>query len=160
LNALGNINKIVLSPFSLPFFPRFPIKILLNHRGTGIFYIPQSANTHVYSFLIGSSCGIVISLFYLEEFHIFFYCFTSMVSFSKEVKIMLQAKLSSKFQLSIPKALRCDLNLQAGQQFTLIARGKIIELIPVRSITSAKGMLAPCEPQDSSEYRDRTERDV
>lgn len=73
---------------------------------------------------------------------------------------MLQAKLSSKFQLSIPKALRCDLNLQAGQQFTLIARGRIIELIPVRSIKDAKGMLSSCEVKDSSEYRDRTERDL
>jgi len=83
-----------------------------------------------------------------------------MVSFPKEVKIMLQAKLSSKFQLSIPKALRTDLNLQAGQQFTLIARGNIIELIPVRSIENAKGMLSTPAPRDSSEYRDRTEREV
>ena len=36
---------------------------------------------------------------------------------------MLQAKLSSKFQLSIPKSMRDDLPLQAGQQFTLVARG-------------------------------------
>lgn len=73
---------------------------------------------------------------------------------------MLRAKLSSKFQLSIPKTLRSDLNLQAGQQFTLIARGNIIELIPVRSIENAKGMLSTPAPRDSSEYRDRTEREV
>lgn len=73
---------------------------------------------------------------------------------------MLQAKLSSKFQLSIPKVLRNDLNLQAGQQFTLVARGRIIELIPVRSIKDAKGMLSSCEYKDSSEYRDRTERNL
>jgi len=59
---------------------------------------------------------------------------------------MLQAKLSSKFQLSIPKALRHDLNLQADQQFTLIARGTIIELSPVRSIENAKGMLSSPTP--------------
>lgn len=72
---------------------------------------------------------------------------------------MLQAKLSSKFQLSIPKTLRCDLNLQAGQQFTLVTRGNIIELIPLRSIKDAKGMLSSKAPIDSSDYRDRTERD-
>ena len=71
---------------------------------------------------------------------------------------MLRAKLSSKFQLSIPKALREDLHLQAGQQFTLVARGNIIELIPSRSIKDARGMLLSNEYKDSSEYRDRQER--
>ena len=71
---------------------------------------------------------------------------------------MLRAKLSSKFQLSIPKALREDLHLQAGQQFTLVARGNIIELIPSRSIKDARGMLSTDECKDSSEYRDRQER--
>jgi len=71
---------------------------------------------------------------------------------------MLKAKLSSKFQLSIPKAIRDDLHLQAGQQFTLVARGNIIELIPMRSIQEARGMLSPIEYEHSSEYRDRQER--
>jgi AbrB family looped-hinge helix DNA binding protein len=71
---------------------------------------------------------------------------------------MLQAKLSSTFQLSIPKAMRNALDLRAGQQFTLLARGRIIELIPQRSVMEAKGMLSGCECADSSEYRDRTER--
>ena len=71
---------------------------------------------------------------------------------------MLQAKLSSKFQLAIPKAMRNDLNLQAGQQFTLVARGRIIELIPQRSIQDARGMLAGCGYVDSAEYRDRKKR--
>ena len=71
---------------------------------------------------------------------------------------MFRAKLSSKFQLSIPKALREDLHLQAGQQFTLVVRGNIIELIPSRSIKEARGMLSSTEYKDSSEYRDRQER--
>ncbi|NOQ36191.1 MAG: AbrB/MazE/SpoVT family DNA-binding domain-containing protein [Methylococcaceae bacterium] len=71
---------------------------------------------------------------------------------------MLQAKLSNKFQLSIPKAIREDLHLQTGQQFTLVVRGNIIELIPLRSIEEARGMLSSLKYQDSSEYRDRQER--
>lgn len=71
---------------------------------------------------------------------------------------MLQAKLSSKFQLSIPKAICEDLKLQVGQQFTLVARGNIIELIPLRTIKEARGMLSVCEYKNSSEYRDRRER--
>ncbi|HBS27274.1 MAG TPA: AbrB family transcriptional regulator [Gammaproteobacteria bacterium] len=71
---------------------------------------------------------------------------------------MLQAKLSSKFQLAIPKALREDLNLQAGQKFTLVSRGNIIELIPLRSIMDARGMLSSNGFPSSSDYRDRQER--
>jgi len=71
---------------------------------------------------------------------------------------MLQAKLSSKFQLSIPKVMREELDLQAGQQFTLIARGSIIEMIPTRPIGKARGMLSSTPPEDSSAYRDRRER--
>lgn len=71
---------------------------------------------------------------------------------------MLQAKLSPKFQLSIPKSMREDLHLQAGQQFTLIARGHIIELIPSRSVKEARGMLSSCNYQNPEEYRDRKDR--
>lgn len=73
---------------------------------------------------------------------------------------MLQAKLSSKFQLSIPKVMREELDLQAGQQFTLVARGSIIELIPTVPIDKARGMLSSTAPGDSSEYRDRRERNT
>jgi len=72
----------------------------------------------------------------------------------------MQAKLSSKFQLSIPKRLRESLELKAGQQFTLLTRGNIIELIPTRSINEARGMLPFIEDVDSSEYRDRQDRDL
>ena len=71
---------------------------------------------------------------------------------------MLQAKLSSKFQLSIPKAMRDELGLQAGQQFTLLARGSIIEMIPSRPVKEARGMLGSSAPPDSSAYRDREDR--
>ena len=72
----------------------------------------------------------------------------------------MQAKLSSKYQLSIPKAIRDDLHLTAGQQFTVISRGNIIELIPVRSIKDARGMLSSDVNVDSSDYRDRKDRDL
>jgi len=71
---------------------------------------------------------------------------------------MQQAKLSSKFQLSIPKSIRDDMRLHAGQKFTVVARGSVIELIPVKSIKDSKGML-PLTRYDSSDYRDRKDRD-
>jgi len=72
---------------------------------------------------------------------------------------MLKAKLSSKFQLSTPKSIRDELQIQAGQQFTVVARGNIIEIIPLRSIKEAKGMLSSSAATNSSEYRDRKNRD-
>ncbi len=73
---------------------------------------------------------------------------------------MMQAKLSSKFQLSIPKAIRENLHLQAGQQFTLVERGHIIEMIPTQSLQKARGSLSTASYSDSSEYRDREERTI
>lgn len=72
---------------------------------------------------------------------------------------MIRAKLSSKYQLSIPKAMRDELGLQAGQQFTLVARGNIIELIPFQPLAEAKGMLEGWSYSSSDEYRDRDRED-
>ena len=68
---------------------------------------------------------------------------------------MTSATLSSKYQLSIPKAIREQLHLQAGQKFSVIAKGGVIELVPVRSIESARGMLKNANPDN---YRDRRDR--
>ena len=76
-----------------------------------------------------------------------------------EICDMNQSKLSSKFQLSIPKAIRNEQGLEAGQQFTIITRGDIIELIPLKPILSARGMLARSD-YHSSDYRDRVDRNL
>jgi len=71
---------------------------------------------------------------------------------------MISAKLSSKYQLAIPKAIRESLNLKAGQQFSLITIGNIIEMVPISSIKDARGSFANCGSSESSDYRDRLER--
>lgn len=68
---------------------------------------------------------------------------------------MISAKLSSKFQLAIPKAIRDQLDLKAGQQFTLIAKGNIIELVPLRSLAEARGSFKNCNPNDYRDHQDR-----
>lgn len=65
---------------------------------------------------------------------------------------MHTATLSSKYQLSIPKGIRELLNLQAGQQFTVLAKGKVIEFVQVRSIKEMRGFLKGANTED---YRDR-----
>ncbi len=71
---------------------------------------------------------------------------------------MVLAKLSSKFQLSIPKAIRENLQLQEGQQFVLVERGHIIELIPAQSLQTARGFLSDINESAVMDYRDRSER--
>jgi AbrB family looped-hinge helix DNA binding protein len=68
---------------------------------------------------------------------------------------MISAKLSSKFQLAIPKVIRDQLDLKAGQQFALVVKGDIIELIPVRSLAAARGSFKGSNPND---YRDQQDR--
>ena len=68
---------------------------------------------------------------------------------------MSTATLSSKFQLSLPKALREAMHLQAGQQFELIPMDSVIQLVPKTSIDDLRGIARGANPE---QYRDRTDR--
>jgi len=68
---------------------------------------------------------------------------------------MISATLSSKFQLAIPKAIRDELGLHAGQKFSIIPKGKVIELVPLLSLDEARGLLKGADPTG---YRDREDR--
>ncbi len=72
-----------------------------------------------------------------------------------ERRKMNTATLSSKFQLSLPKALRESMHLQPGQQFELIPMGSIIQMVPKTSIKELRGI---ARGANSSKYRDRTDR--
>ena len=68
---------------------------------------------------------------------------------------MVSATLSSKFQLSIPKAVREELHLRAGQKFAVITKGDIISLVPVPDLADMRGI---AKGADTSDYRDRSDR--
>ena len=68
---------------------------------------------------------------------------------------MVSATLSSKFQLSIPKAIREEMQLQAGQKFAIITKGDIISLVPIPELAEMRGIAKGADPSD---YRDRTDR--
>lgn len=68
---------------------------------------------------------------------------------------MSTATLSSKFQLSVPKAVREAMQLQPGQQFELIPMGAILQLVPKTSIKNLRGVARGANP---AQYRDRTDR--
>jgi AbrB family looped-hinge helix DNA binding protein len=65
------------------------------------------------------------------------------------------AKLSSKYQISIPKAVRDARKWKAGQEFAFIPKGSGILLVPVPKIEDLAGTLAGVDVQD---YRDRDDR--
>ncbi len=68
---------------------------------------------------------------------------------------MIAVTLSSKYQLAIPKAIRDELGLHAGQKLALVTKGSVIELIPLRPIEEFRGLLKGANPEG---YRDRGDR--
>jgi AbrB family looped-hinge helix DNA binding protein len=65
------------------------------------------------------------------------------------------ATLSSKFQISIPKAVREALHWQAGQEFVFIPKGQGVLVMPVPSLEALAGM---AEGANKADYRDRQDR--
>ena len=65
------------------------------------------------------------------------------------------AKLSSKFQISIPKAVRTARQWKAGQEFAFIPKGEGVLLVPVPKPEELAGLARGAKPHD---YRDRSER--
>ncbi|MBU2743390.1 AbrB/MazE/SpoVT family DNA-binding domain-containing protein [Acidithiobacillus thiooxidans] len=67
------------------------------------------------------------------------------------------ATLSSKFQISIPKALRDEQHWKAGQEFVFIPKGKGVLVLPVpekeQLVGIAKGARAHID-----DFRDRQDR--
>jgi AbrB family looped-hinge helix DNA binding protein len=54
---------------------------------------------------------------------------------------MEATKVSTKYQIVIPKKVREKLKLKPGQQFQVVTYGNRIELIPVQDIGKMRGYL-------------------
>ncbi len=65
------------------------------------------------------------------------------------------ARLSTKFQISIPKSVRTAQRWQAGQVFVFIPKGEGVLLVPVPPLDDLAGMARGAKPED---YRDRSSR--
>jgi AbrB family looped-hinge helix DNA binding protein len=65
------------------------------------------------------------------------------------------ATLSSKFQISVPKAIRDDLHWEAGQEFVFIPKGKGVLLMPVPDLRQLAGIARGANAEG---YRDRQDR--
>jgi bifunctional DNA-binding transcriptional regulator/antitoxin component of YhaV-PrlF toxin-antitoxin module len=71
------------------------------------------------------------------------------------MKIKDTAKLSAKFQLCIPKAIRAARRWQAGQVFAFIPKGEGMLLVPVPKREELAGLARGANTEG---YRDRTDR--
>lgn len=65
------------------------------------------------------------------------------------------ATLSSKFQISIPKAVREELHWEAGQEFALIPKDGGLLIIPAPTLEALAGIAKGARKDN---YRDRKER--
>lgn len=65
------------------------------------------------------------------------------------------ATLSSKFQISVPKAVREHQQWEAGQRLVFIPKGKGVLLVPAPSLDDLRGIARGADPEG---YRDRDDR--
>ena len=65
------------------------------------------------------------------------------------------ATLSSKFQISIPKAVREQQQWEAGQEFVFIPKGAGVLLMPVPELKHLAGIAKGAK---TAGYRDRRDR--
>ncbi len=70
---------------------------------------------------------------------------------------VMEAILSSKFQLVIPKAVRDRLGLKPGQRIIVLEKGGVIHLVPERSLAALRGMARGTVAADG-ELREKRDR--
>jgi AbrB family looped-hinge helix DNA binding protein len=80
---------------------------------------------------------------------------TKSLSMRRGYEMAATATLSSKFQISIPKAVREEQNWQPGQEFVFIPKGKGVLVMPVPELEQLAG-IAKGARKDG--YRDRKDR--
>lgn len=71
------------------------------------------------------------------------------------VAMKTTATLSSKFQISIPKAIREEMQWKAGQEFVFIPKGTGVLVMPVPDLDDLQGIARRARKDD---YRDRQDR--
>jgi len=65
------------------------------------------------------------------------------------------ATLSSKYQISIPKAIREKQHWEAGQEFVFIPKGRGVLVMPVPELNQLAGI---AKGANKDGYRDREDR--
>jgi AbrB family looped-hinge helix DNA binding protein len=68
---------------------------------------------------------------------------------------MGRTKVSSKYQIVIPKDVRERADIRPGQEFQVITRGGIVTLVPDRPLASMRGFVRGMKTTGFREKKDR-----
>jgi len=68
---------------------------------------------------------------------------------------MGRTKVSSKYQVVIPKDIRASANIRVGQEFQVIVKGGQITLVSDRPLSSMRGFLRGMRTDGVREKKDR-----
>lgn len=68
---------------------------------------------------------------------------------------MATVKVSSKYQIVIPREAREALDIQPGQEFDVLVKGKSVSLVPVPTLEQLRGVL---KGADLSGLREKVDR--
>ncbi len=68
---------------------------------------------------------------------------------------MARTKVSSKYQVVIPKEVRIRAGVRPGQEFQVIAKGGVIALVPERPLSAMRGFVRGNKTSGFREKKDR-----
>lgn len=68
---------------------------------------------------------------------------------------MARTKVSSKYQVVIPKDVRTRAHVKPGQHFEVVTKGGVISLVPDRPLSEGRGFLRGIRTTGFREKKDR-----
>ena len=68
---------------------------------------------------------------------------------------MARTRVSSKYQVVIPKEVRSRADVRPGQEFQVIAKGGVIALVPERPLSAMRGFVRGIKTTGFREKKDR-----
>lgn len=68
---------------------------------------------------------------------------------------MGRTKVSSKYQVVIPKDVRAQADIRVGQEFQVVAKGGLITLVPDKPISAMRGFVRGIRTTGFREKKDR-----
>ena len=68
---------------------------------------------------------------------------------------MARTRVSSKYQIVIPKDVRDRAKIRVGQEFQVITKGGNVTLVPDRSVSSMRGFVRGIRTTGFREKKDR-----
>jgi AbrB family looped-hinge helix DNA binding protein len=68
---------------------------------------------------------------------------------------MARTRVSSKYQVVIPKEIRATVDVRPGQEFQVVSKGGLITLVPDKPIAAMRGFLRGIRTSGFREKKDR-----